>query len=180
MVNIDYSENVYRPAEDTYLLMDHAKCGREVLEMGVGSGIISVNLALQGHRVTAVDISQDAVDLINHNAELNNVSIEIIKSDLFQNVHGKFDTLLFNPPYLPVENESPQWAGGTDGFAVTGRFLEQAEKYLNHGGNIYIILSDLTDIESFIKKNENYVFTEIASENFDFEAIMLYELKVRK
>jgi release factor glutamine methyltransferase len=180
MVTIDYSETVYRPAEDTYLLMSHAKCGKNVLEMGAGTGIISVTLALRGHSVTAVDISQDAVDLISHNAVINNVSIEIIQSDLFQNVHGKYDTLIFNPPYLPVENESPQWAGGSDGFAVTGRFLESAYRYLNDGGNIYIILSDLTDIESFIRKNENYVFTEIASESFDFEAIKLYELKVRK
>ena len=180
MVNIDYSENVYRPAEDTYLLMEHAVCGRNVLEMGAGSGIISVNLALCGHLVTAVDISQDAIDLIGHNAKINNVRIEIIKSDLFQNVRGKYDTLLFNPPYLPVENESQQWAGGRDGFDVTGRFLESAVKFLNHDGNIYIILSDLTDIESFISKNKNYVFTKIASMSFDFEAIMLYELKVRK
>ena len=180
MVNIDYSENVYRPAEDTFLLMDNATCGKIVLEMGAGSGIISINLALKGHKVTAVDISQDAIALIEHNAKINNVNIEIIKSDLFQNVSGKYDTVLFNPPYLPVENESLQWAGGRDGFAVIGRFLESAGKYLNDGGNIYIILSDLTDIESFIRKNENYVFTKIASMHFDFEAIMLYELKVRK
>ncbi len=180
MVNIDYSENVYRPAEDTYLLMEHAVCGRNVLEMGAGSGIISINLALRGHLVTAVDISQDAIDLIGHNAKINNVHIEIIKSDLFQNVHGKYDTLLFNPPYLPVEYESQQWAGGRDGFDVTGRFLESAANFLSYNGNIYFILSDLTDIESFINKNKNYVFTKIASMSFDFEAIMLYELKVRK
>ncbi|WP_298276299.1 HemK2/MTQ2 family protein methyltransferase [Ferroplasma sp.] len=180
MINIDYSETVYRPAEDTYLLMDHTKCGQKVLEMGAGTGIISINLALQGHTVTAVDISQDAVELIKHNAGINKVSIEVIESDLFQNIHGKYDTLIFNPPYLPVENESPQWAGGSDGFAVTGRFLASADKYLNRCGNIYIILSDLTDIESFIRKNKNYVFTEIASESFDFESIKLYELKVRK
>ena len=88
--------------------------------------------------------------------------------------------LLFNPPYLPVENESQQWAGGRDGFDVTGRFLESAANFLSYNGNIYFILSDLTDIESFINKNKNYVFTKIASMSFDFEAIMLYELKVRK
>ena len=49
-------------------------------------------------------------------------------SDLFENVHGKYDTIIFNPPYLPVERESPQWSGGKDGFAVTGRFLETAHE----------------------------------------------------
>jgi release factor glutamine methyltransferase len=180
MANLDYSDDVYRPAEDTYLIMDNVKCGKSVLEMGAGSGIIAITLANQGHIVTAADISPKAVSLIWHNATINNVQMEIVMSDLFENVHGKYDTILFNPPYLPVEGESPQWSGGKDGFAVTGKFLKHAHEYLNPGGNIYIILSDLTDIESFIKKNENYKFIKIKSMSFDFEAIVLYKLKVRK
>ncbi len=180
MINLDYSNDVYRPAEDTYLILDNVKCGKDALEMGSGSGLIAITLASQGHNVTAADISPKAVGLIWHNATINNVHLDIVMSDLFENVHGKYDTIIFNPPYLPVEAESPQWSGGKDGFAVTGRFLETAHEYLNPGGNIYIVLSDLTDMESFIKKNTNYEFIKIKSLSFDFEAIVLFELKVRK
>jgi release factor glutamine methyltransferase len=180
MINIDYSDEVYKPSDDTYLVLDNVKCGKNVLEMGAGSGLIAITLAKQGHNLTAADISQEAINLITHNAAINNVNMEIVKSDLFESINGKFDTIIFNPPYLPVEGESPQWAGGKDGFAVTGKFLATAYKYLNTGGNIYLILSDLTDIESFIEKNQKYEFTKVKSMSFDFEAILLYGLKVRK
>ncbi len=180
MINIDYSDDVYKPAEDTYLILDNAECGKGVLEMGSGTGIIAITLAKRGYKVTAADISQEAINLIGHNAAINNINIEIVKSDLFENIRGKYDTIIFNPPYLPVEGESPQWAGGKDGFAVTGKFLEKAHKYLNSGGNIYLILSDLTDIGSFINKEQKYEFIKIKSISFDFEAILLYELKVRQ
>ncbi|AGO60654.1 MULTISPECIES: HemK2/MTQ2 family protein methyltransferase [Ferroplasma] len=180
MINIDYSDDVYKPSDDTYLILDNAECGKSVLEMGSGSGLIAITLARQGHSVTAADISPEAINLIKHNAFINNVDMEIVRSDLFENIHGKYDTIIFNPPYLPVEGESPQWAGGKDGFAVTGKFLATAHEYLNPGGNIFLILSDLTDIESFIEKNRKYEFIKLKSMSFDFEAILLYELKVRK
>ncbi|WP_337859860.1 HemK2/MTQ2 family protein methyltransferase [Ferroplasma sp.] len=179
MIDLDYSDDVYKPAEDSYLLLENIKCGKNILDMGSGSGIIGIALASQGHNVTAVDISHNAIELIRHNAEKNNVKMVIIESDLFSNVHGTYDTVIFNPPYLPVENESLQWSGGSDGFAVTGRFLDNAYKYLNPGGNIYLILSDLTDIKAFINKNDYYEFIKINEMSFEFEAIMLYELKVR-
>jgi release factor glutamine methyltransferase len=180
MINLDYSNSVYKPAEDTYLILENMKCGKYVLDMGSGSGIIGITLASMGHNVTAVDISQEAVALTKHNALKNHVKMEIKISDLFSNVHGLYDTIIFNPPYLPVENESLQWSGGQDGFAVTGKFLDKARNYLNPGGNIYIILSDLTDIKAFINKYNDYEFIKIKEMSFDFEAILLYELKVRK
>ncbi len=180
MVNIKNSEYVYKPSEDTYLMLENIICGDMILEIGSGTGIIAIDQALKGHNVTAVDISNDAVDLIKENSKMNNAEIKVFVSDLFSNIKEKYDTVLFNPPYLPVENESIQWAGGKDGFEVTGRFLDEAFKYLNPHGNIYIILSDLTDINYLIEKYNNYVFNMIKSMEFDFEAIYLYELKVRR
>ena len=179
MLYMDYSDSVYRPAEDSYMVMDHANPGARMLEIGAGSGIISIYFASLGKIVTATDISEDAIKLIKHNAEKNNVRINVIESDLFENVNGKYNTIIFNPPYLPVEGESPQWSGGSDGFKVISRFLNDAWKYLEKHGNIYIVLSDLTDINLLIKNyNNRYNFKKIASMDFDFESIFLYELTV--
>ncbi len=178
MLNIDYSDDVYKPAEDTYLIIDNAICGKKILEIGAGTGIISINFALKDYNVTSTDISEKAIELINKNAKKNNVNIKIIKSNLFENINDKYDTIIFNPPYLPVEDESLQWAGGKSGFDTTYKFLDEAYKHLNEEGNIYIILSDLTDIDSLIKKYKNYKFKKVKCEKFDFESIFLFELKV--
>ncbi|AAT42820.1 HemK2/MTQ2 family protein methyltransferase [Picrophilus oshimae] len=178
-MDIKYNDDVYRPAEDTYLMMDNIKCGKKVLEIGAGTGIISVNLALNNHDVTATDIDDKAIDLIKENARINHVNIKIIKSDLFDNIYDKYDTIIFNPPYLPVENEDIKWSGGSDGFNVTSRFLKDAYMHLNDNGSIYIILSDLTDINKLKNDFKNYEFIEIKRCTFDFESIILYMLRVR-
>ena len=178
MLNIDYSNNVYRPAEDTYLIIYNAIPGNKILEIGSGTGIIAIHFALKNHDVTATDIDENAIELINKNAMKNEINIKIIKSDLFENINEKYDTIIFNPPYLPVENESLQWSGGKSGFDTIYKFLDNAYKYLNQDGNIYIILSDLTDIGNLIKKYKNYKFKKIKCEKFDFESIFLFELKV--
>ncbi len=178
MLNIDYSDDVYRPAEDTYLIIDNAIPGNKILEIGSGTGIIAIHFALKNHDVTATDIDENAIELIRKNAKNNHVNIKVIKSNLFENVYEKFDTIIFNPPYLPVENESLQWAGGSTGFDTINQFLNDAYKHLNNNGNIYIILSDLTDIKGLINRYKNYEFKKIKCESFDFESILLFQLKV--
>ena len=49
MLNIDYSDDVYRPAEDTYLIIDNAIPGNKILEIGSGTGIIAIHFALKGN-----------------------------------------------------------------------------------------------------------------------------------
>ncbi len=178
-MDIDYSDNVYKPAEDTYLIIDNVIPEGKILEIGAGTGIISIFFALKGYDVTSSDISEHSIDLIGKNAKKNHANLDIIKSNLFENIHGIYDTIIFNPPYLPVENESLQWSGGKDGFGTTGKFLDSAYKYLNKNGNIYIILSDLTNVEKFIEKYRIYTFERVKCEHFDFESIILYRLKVR-
>ena len=77
--------------------------GKEILDVGTGSGCIAISLAknLPNAKVTALDISIDAIDVAKKNAELNNVEIEFINADIFNYESEKiFDIIVSNPPYI--------------------------------------------------------------------------------
>ena len=81
--------------------------GKEILDIGTGSGCIAVSLAknLPNAKVTALDISSDALKVAKENAKLNNVSIEFIHADIFEyESDKKYDVIVSNPPYV-IESE---------------------------------------------------------------------------
>ena len=107
-IKLKLHPEVYEPAEDSILLLKNLIDVRdkEVLEIGVGTGLISIACAKRGaKRVVGVDINPYAVKLAKENAKLNNVNITFFESDLFENVEGEFDVILFNPPYLPTSED---------------------------------------------------------------------------
>lgn len=81
--------------------------GKEILDIGTGSGCIAISLAknLPNAKVSALDISIDALEVAKENAKLNNVNIEFIKADIFKyQSDKKFDIIVSNPPYV-LESE---------------------------------------------------------------------------
>lgn len=173
-------EGVYQPAEDTFLLMETLKpCGK-VLELGAGTGILAIYCAKRGFETDASDISDAAIECIKKNAAINKVNIKIIKSDLFHNINGLYDTIIFNPPYLPTQDNLPgseQWDGGMDGFAVIRRFLGGLKLHLSEEGSAFTILSDLTDIKSIVSEFSDLTFKPLKEVRFDFESIWSYMIK---
>ena len=145
---------VYEPREDTDLLADAAEriANKDVLEVGCGSGIISLILAKNGNAVTAVDIDPKAVDATIENAVNNRTHINCFQSDLFQHVHGQFDYVLFNFPYLPerITEENRSWAAGEDIEVVRG-FAHGAKNHLKPSGKLLFVISSLTNLEKVIK-----------------------------
>ena len=103
-------DDVYEPAEDTFLIAEHLKTSGHVLEIGTGCGILSVLAALQAEHVVATDINPHAAICARLNAEINGVSekIDILAGDLFSPLreNSAFNTILFNAPYLPEEGLS--------------------------------------------------------------------------
>lgn len=103
------NENVLIPRQDTEILVEEAvkrlEPSMRVLDMCTGSGCIAVSLKRLARdiEVTAADISSKALAVAIENAELNSADIEFIQSDLFENVRGKFDIIVSNPPYIPSE-----------------------------------------------------------------------------
>ncbi len=179
-ISIESCDRVYRPAEDTFLILDNIKPGNTVLEIGCGTGIISVYCAVLGRVVTCCDVSPDARTCAEKNAIRNHIELDIVDSQLFNKIEGKYDTIVFNPPYLPTEDryeDSGQWDGGKDGFDHTRPFLKAAHYFLNEGGSIYIILTSLTDVESLIQEfSQYYTFKLKAEQSFFFETIYLYQV----
>ncbi len=77
--------------------------GKEILDIGTGSGCIAISLAKNppNAKVTALDISSDALKVAKENAKLNNVSIEFINADIFEyKSDKKYDVIVSNPPYV--------------------------------------------------------------------------------
>ena len=81
--------------------------GKEILDIGTGSGCIAISLAknLPNAKVSALDISSDAIEVARENAKLNNVNIEFIHADIFKYKSDKrYDIIVSNPPYV-LESE---------------------------------------------------------------------------
>ncbi len=170
---------VYPPSEDTFLLLESVVPGKKVLEIGCGSGILSVFCAKFGSGVMSVDINPLSLDCTEMNARLNSVVLGTQLSDIFENVEGKYDTIIFNPPYLPSEDDiegSEQWNGGKDGFKVTQRFLDSLGSHLTAHGESWIILSSLTDIQSLIRTNPDFSFEVGGSATFFMETLYSYKI----
>lgn len=124
----------------------------KVLDVGTGSGAIALSLATErsNWQVTASDISQDALDLAQENAEAIDVAIDFVQSDCFQAITGKYDIIVSNPPYisetdreevgLNVLASEPHLAlfAEEDGYAVYRKIAENAQKHLTEKGKIYL------------------------------------------
>lgn len=166
-LNIKTTDNVYVPAEDSYLIMELLsefidkldKSNLSILDMGSGTGILGMCLGSnkKAKKVTFADISSDAIKLTKENILLNKLYIvaetKVIQSDLFSTIGSEeFDIISFNPPYLPNEDNKElmkdAFYGGWSGIETTKRFLLEAKDHLSKGGAVFIVASSLSDISS--------------------------------
>jgi len=147
---LDVPKGVYYPREDSELLINAIEKmdikNRNTLEIGCGSGILSIIMTKMGATVTAIDINPNAIKTTKINAEKNNVKINTFISDMFQNVKGKFDLIVFNPPYLPTEENEKDiiYSGGVSGRETIKKFIEHVKEYLKNNGKVLVIISSLT------------------------------------
>ena len=176
---------IYEPAEDSYLMAEtlsveipkllRNNSDLKFLEMGCGSGInlIAVkNAGVKNENIMGCDINPKAV------ANCKKLGFNCIKSDLFENVDGKFDLIVFNPPYLPLDKKEPKFSrvattGGFVGTEIIIRFLEQAKSYLNKKGRIFLITSSLSPDVDF--NGLGYNAKEIGFKKIFFEKLFVWE-----
>ncbi len=182
-LDIDVLPEVYNPSDDSYLLLRNVsvKPGQTFLEIGSGSGLLSVHAAKAGAIVTAVDINPDAVECTRRNANKNGVRVATRISDLFENVTGYYDLIVFNPPYLPSETRSTSWiekswSGGEEGSEIAVKFLGQAWQHLAPGGKIYLVLSSIGGLMSVLKAaKERYECEMLEEVHQFFESVFAYK-----
>ena len=118
-----------------------------MLEIGCGTGIVSISVDLESSvDVTAVDISEKAMENTRINKKELNSKIKIINSDLFSNINEKFDLIYSNPPYIKsceienlqveVRDYEPRLAldGGEDGLFFYRNIIKSSPEFLNHKG----------------------------------------------
>lgn len=178
-IKIKVKEGVYPTFEDSYFLIECIEVGKEkALDMGTGTGIIALHMAKKGAIVTAADKDVRAVVNAKENAEINGLKIKVVQSDLFSNIDENFDTIVFNPPYLPSDEINDiAWNGGKEGIEVAEKFLEDAINYLNPRGRIYLLLSTLGNIKKFIDTFDSiYTFEKINILPLFFEKLVVYKI----
>ncbi|WP_030391734.1 MULTISPECIES: HemK2/MTQ2 family protein methyltransferase [Kitasatospora] len=130
------------------------KPGDRVLDMGTGSGSLALIAAKKGADVLAVDLNPDAVAAVRVNAELNQVAdrVEARESDVFAAVEGRFDLIVFNPPFQWFAAADYADVAGTDaGYRALTRFFAEARDHLTEGGRMVLFFSTMGDVAYFEK-----------------------------
>ncbi len=151
---IKVDERALIPRPETEILaqqaVNTAEEGDKVLDMCTGSGCIAIAIAkhCKGKKlqITAADVSDAAIMLATENANLNGVDITFVQSDLFSRVHGRFNLIVCNPPYIKsheiatlqseVRDYEPRIAldGGEDGLDFYRRLAKEVTRYIARGG----------------------------------------------
>lgn len=182
-ISLEVLTQVYAPAEDTFLMLSalEVQPGQKVLEMGCGSGYLSLHLAKAGALVTAVDIDPYALRNTEENAERNGLSLKVLQSDLFLKVSGDFDLVVFNPPYLRgmvQEQEDLCWAGGEKGSELTDRFLSQVKDHLVKHGRVLVLFSSDVHTDDVERSLLGWKVKVLASKGLFFEELRVLELSL--
>ena len=121
------------------------------LELGCGSGIISLFATKKGAITTSTDINQTALNYLKKSAHKNHLALEIINSDLFNSLTKRtFEYIVINPPYYPKTPKNIKekaWFCGED-FEYFRKLFKQIPNHITKNTSIYMILSEDCDIES--------------------------------
>jgi release factor glutamine methyltransferase len=174
---------VYSPAEDTFLLLRVAQ-GEihptdRVLEVGTGSGVIAAALGNLVALVVATDINPHAT------AQAHIQGIDVVRADLCNGLKGKFDLVIFNPPYLPTQPHERigDWLeyaldGGLSGRDVIERFAADGRDVLAPAGRILLLISSLTGLQevSGLFFSQGYFVSVVNEQRVEDE--ILYVLRI--
>lgn len=178
------TKDVLSPRMETeeliYKVLEYIKKSKKdsfrILDLCTGSGIIAITLKKEivekYTEIVASDISEKALSIAIENANNNNANITFIKSDLFDNISGKFDLIISNPPYISykdkitikdnVLNYDPHLAlfAEEDGIYFYRKIIENAVHYLSKDGVIFLEIGyDQKEKILELGKNNNFIAT---------------------
>ncbi len=187
------NENVLIPRQDTEILVENAiktigkrKC--RVLDLCTGSGCIAVSISrfCENAEVTGADISGEALKIAEYNNKANHTNVEFIQSNLFENITGKFDVIVSNPPYIPtddikelmqeVRQYEPRMAldGDKDGLVFYKKITGNAVNYLTKDGYLlYEIGCSQADDVSRIMRENRFTGIEVVKDLASLDRVVI-------
>ena len=193
-LNITLNNQVYNPAEDTFLLLETIETTKQdtILEIGTGCGLIALHCAQQGSHVLATDINPHALQLTKQNIIQNHDqikgTIQLARGNLLDYIrlNTRFNIIIFNPPYLPTTKKEtlPGWInyaydGGITGTKTIETFLHQTPQHLKKKGICYFVGSSLQN-QKYLKstiQTTDMTHTLIAEQLIGDEYIQIHQLQ---
>lgn len=175
----------YEPREDSFLMLEAlaelSLGGLRVLDMGTGSGILAAYCARRGADVTASDIDIDAIRALQLTSDRMGISIKLVTCDLFSQIPERFDTVVFNPPYLPSSTIGDRATdGGKGGTEVISRFLSELAQHLVENGRGILLISSLNDPERQMMRHPDLSFKTLRERSLFFERLYILEATARQ
>jgi len=150
-IKIKANKGVYATSKDTELMIETVdiKSNQTFLEIGCGTGIVSIIIAKKAKSGIGVDINDLAVENSKDNARLNKITnLQFFKSDVFENVTSKFDVIICNPPYtnhsVSDDIDRMYWDPNDE---MKIKFFRNVRKYLKKNGKIYFGWANFADID---------------------------------
>ena len=191
-------ENVLIPRPDTEILVEEViKIAQKynlprILDLCTGSGAIAISLKkfVPNADITAVDISEKALEIAQRNAKKLETKINFLKSDLFDKLDNKkFDIIVSNPPYIRKDEikklseevqKEPKIAldGGEDGLDLYRIITEQAINYLKTGSFLCFEIgyNQKNDVIKIIEDEQNYKNTYCKKDLYGNDRIIITQV----
>lgn len=148
----------------------HAYAYGSVLDMGTGTGIQGIAAAMKGCDVTFSDLDKRALECAKGNAAANGVHGRFVLSDMFDDIDGSFDTIIFNPPYLVGTSNDIALDGGENGRRCIDGFIESYRDHVNDKHKVLLLESSFNMYEKDVKR---LGATVVAKEHYFFEDIVV-------
>jgi len=153
-----------------------------ILELGAGTGLISIFTANKGGYVTASDISLTAVYNIEKNVKMTNANVEVVHSDLFDDIPPRrYDYIIINPPYYkksPASEKEFAWFGGDD-FQYFRKLFSQLGNNSYENTKVIMVLSDEADLNMIksIASEFNFILKELVHKKTWGENHFIFDVK---
>lgn len=158
--------------------------GKRGLDVGCGSGLLSLVGASRGARMVALDINPQAVKATVENARANRLDKKIVpvQSDLFAHLspmHRNFDFILCNPPFYKgkaTDVADHAWRGGEE-YEFIRRLAAESGAYLRPEGIILLVLSTNADVDRIVGyfRREGYNISTVAQKRYLFESLLVVQ-----
>jgi release factor glutamine methyltransferase len=150
-------------------LADKDLAGKSFLELGCGSGLVSIVAAKAGAAVTSSDLSLRALENTKHNANINNIFLKIVYSDLFDGIDKTpFDWIVINPPYYARNPESEPdlaWYCG-ENFEYFQKLFASLYDHMHSDSQVIMVLTKGADVKTIEEKAKKHSFVlELLKEN---------------